>query len=321
VTGRVEYDEWGKPSVITPGLEPNYTGYEYDQTMGIYYAKARFYDPVNLRMLSEDPVRYGLNLYTYCDNNPIMLIDPWGLAAISIREFMNEYHGTTTWDEINRIATFSVNGKTLTTGVTAGAKDNVKYWNNIGCMMAEDTDLITYFFDVSKDDQDKGVKIVFRYGNYYQDVTIPVQTAVYAAESTFKEHSIDFTWFKPQVGSDKNPDIITAINWFMKQVGFDEEWDIKKKDSWEDTIGTEYPGSNSALVIYNGEFATLEKLGNITYGYLGKAMNFPDDIVIAGSIYANGIWKYAINKESRENEYKDHGDIRIGMEWYERMRQ
>ncbi|MDR1558707.1 MAG: hypothetical protein LBS84_03220, partial [Clostridiales bacterium] len=26
MTGRVEYDEWGKPNVITPGLEPNYTG-------------------------------------------------------------------------------------------------------------------------------------------------------------------------------------------------------------------------------------------------------------------------------------------------------
>jgi RHS repeat-associated protein len=84
VTGRVEYDEWGKPSVITPGLEPNYTGYEYDQTLEIYYAKARFYDPVTTRMLSEEPIGLGINHYAYCDNNPVSFIDPFGLEKIVV---------------------------------------------------------------------------------------------------------------------------------------------------------------------------------------------------------------------------------------------
>jgi len=30
-------------------------------------------------MLSEDPIKAGLNWYVYCNNNPVMFIDPWGL--------------------------------------------------------------------------------------------------------------------------------------------------------------------------------------------------------------------------------------------------
>jgi RHS repeat-associated protein len=70
--------------VITPGLEPNYTGYEYDQTLGIYYAKARFYDPATSRFIQRDPIEVGLNLYTYCNDNPVMFIDLFGLDAIWI---------------------------------------------------------------------------------------------------------------------------------------------------------------------------------------------------------------------------------------------
>jgi RHS repeat-associated protein len=95
VTGRVEYDEWGKPSVITPGLEPNYTGYEYDQTLGIYYAKARFYDPNMKRFMKVDHISENvlapvtMTQYTYCLNNPLSFTDPLGLDAIWIHDYDN----------------------------------------------------------------------------------------------------------------------------------------------------------------------------------------------------------------------------------------
>jgi uncharacterized protein RhaS with RHS repeats len=31
------------------------------------------------RFTQEDPIRDGLNWYTYCGNNPVNYIDPWGL--------------------------------------------------------------------------------------------------------------------------------------------------------------------------------------------------------------------------------------------------
>ena len=58
------------------GDEPVYkfTGKEQDST-GLYYYGARYYDPALGRFISSD--NYGDN-YTYCGNNPIMYVDPSG---------------------------------------------------------------------------------------------------------------------------------------------------------------------------------------------------------------------------------------------------
>jgi RHS repeat-associated protein len=51
---------------------------------GFYYMRARYYDPVVGRFISEDPIGFGggdVNLYAYVKNNVIMLNDPLGLAA------------------------------------------------------------------------------------------------------------------------------------------------------------------------------------------------------------------------------------------------
>jgi len=114
IVAQVAYDEWGAPSVIQPGLNPNYTGHEYDHTLGVYYAKERFYDPAILRVLSPDPhwdpdnsiygdsseskpdihaIRQSSNLYAYCGNNPIMHIDPLGLVHVIFycaKDFSNQ---------------------------------------------------------------------------------------------------------------------------------------------------------------------------------------------------------------------------------------
>jgi RHS repeat-associated protein len=49
----------------------------------LYYMKARYYDADTGRFISEDPIGFegGINLYAYCLNNPILLIDPLGLCA------------------------------------------------------------------------------------------------------------------------------------------------------------------------------------------------------------------------------------------------
>ncbi len=49
---------------------------------GLYYMRARYYDPSVGRFISEDPLGFGggdVNLYAYVRNNPVMFIDPWGL--------------------------------------------------------------------------------------------------------------------------------------------------------------------------------------------------------------------------------------------------
>jgi len=55
-----------------------YTGQQYDQEMGQYYLRARYYNPVEGRFTQEDVYRGdGLNLYAYCKNNPVTYYYYW----------------------------------------------------------------------------------------------------------------------------------------------------------------------------------------------------------------------------------------------------
>jgi RHS repeat-associated protein len=57
------------------------TGCEFDTETSLYYYRARYYDPLTGRFLSEDPLgpkEEGPNLYAYVSNNPVTNADPSG---------------------------------------------------------------------------------------------------------------------------------------------------------------------------------------------------------------------------------------------------
>ena len=80
------YDAFGNILEQTGDVDNNitYSGYQYDEETGLYYLNARMYDPKIARFLQEDTYRgnindpLSLNLYTYCNNNPMVYIDPSG---------------------------------------------------------------------------------------------------------------------------------------------------------------------------------------------------------------------------------------------------
>ena len=88
--GQYEYDAWGNllSQIGSEILNINpfrYRGYYYDAETGLYYLNSRYYDPETGRFISPDSLKYldptyvnGLNLYTYCGNNPVMHVDPNG---------------------------------------------------------------------------------------------------------------------------------------------------------------------------------------------------------------------------------------------------
>jgi RHS repeat-associated protein len=54
---------------------------ESDSETGLYYYRARYYDPSAGRFTREDPIGFGggLDFYAYARNNPIIFVDPTGL--------------------------------------------------------------------------------------------------------------------------------------------------------------------------------------------------------------------------------------------------
>ncbi len=89
---RYTYDAWGNHTVIDytdfdlGSVNPiKYRSYYYDTETGLYFLQTRYYDPQIGRFINIDDISYldpktinGLNLYSYCGNNPITRIDACG---------------------------------------------------------------------------------------------------------------------------------------------------------------------------------------------------------------------------------------------------
>jgi RHS repeat-associated protein len=80
------YDAFGnrKPGIHLISQPYTYTGREWDKETGLYYYRARYYDPSVGRFISKDPIGFAggdVNLYGYVSNNPVNWVDPWGLTA------------------------------------------------------------------------------------------------------------------------------------------------------------------------------------------------------------------------------------------------
>jgi RHS repeat-associated protein len=93
VTDEYEYDAFGN-SFTKTGTTPNnylYRGEQFDSDLGLYYLRARYYNPQTGRFLSRDPEDgnptdpASLHKYLYANGDPINGIDPMG------RETMLEY--------------------------------------------------------------------------------------------------------------------------------------------------------------------------------------------------------------------------------------
>jgi RHS repeat-associated protein len=90
VTDTFEYDAFGNEITHT-GTTPNnylYRGEQFDPDLGLYYLRARYYNPQTGRFMSRDPrpgyiMRpIGLHKYLYANGDPVDYVDPSGRGAM-----------------------------------------------------------------------------------------------------------------------------------------------------------------------------------------------------------------------------------------------
>jgi RHS repeat-associated protein len=79
------FDSFGKQTASSGSLKNpfQYTARESDSETGLYYYRARYYNPQLQRFISEDPLGFAggdVNLYAYVNGNPIGFRDPFGLC-------------------------------------------------------------------------------------------------------------------------------------------------------------------------------------------------------------------------------------------------
>ena len=87
------YNAWGLPMGSSGAMaEVNplrYRGYYFDQETGLYYLKSRYYDPFVCRFVNADDYAstgqgfIGTNMFAYCINNPVGLVDSTGMSPSS----------------------------------------------------------------------------------------------------------------------------------------------------------------------------------------------------------------------------------------------
>ena len=86
------YEDFGETQSVGANTAKNetcYTGGRYDETTGLYYLNARYYNPEDGRFLTEDTYRGETNepdtqhLYVYCADNPVNYVDPSGHKSMA----------------------------------------------------------------------------------------------------------------------------------------------------------------------------------------------------------------------------------------------
>ncbi|RCX18763.1 RHS repeat-associated protein [Anaerobacterium chartisolvens] len=122
VQNSYDYDIWGNPTLTVEeyACAIRYAGEFMDAETGLYYLRARYYDPYVGRFISEDSYwgedssPLSLNRYTYCENDPVNYIDPTGhlkqgdekltqSAQLQIVELTKQWYAASTQAEKQKI--------------------------------------------------------------------------------------------------------------------------------------------------------------------------------------------------------------------------
>ncbi|WP_127533294.1 polymorphic toxin-type HINT domain-containing protein [Paenibacillus kobensis] len=116
VENTYDYDIFGNPllTIEVYASSIRYSGEFYDAEVGLYYLRARYYDPYISRFISEDTYAgrdedpLSLNRYTYVLNDPLMYWDPTGHKEVQLTDLSNATDSKIKYDSKTKTATVTL---------------------------------------------------------------------------------------------------------------------------------------------------------------------------------------------------------------------
>jgi RHS repeat-associated protein len=151
VTDTYEYDAFGN-LIAHSGATPNaylYRGERYDTDLGLYYLRARWYNPVTGRFMTRDPYQgsiydpASLHRYNYARANPVNFIDPSGRASaveygVIALDIAAEKVAVAAFGYVVQCSIFAVASGVELVGETVG-QDVLNLWTNFKTCSAKVT--------------------------------------------------------------------------------------------------------------------------------------------------------------------------------------
>ena len=243
-----------------------FTGIDWMLDVYIDFDDATVY-VILIHVGSEDPIRDGLNWYTYCAGNPIRFIDPWGLALVNTVDYATAMGAEIEHYQKNGLAHVKIKANGVTQYFTnyRGGKIDDKVMN----------DIFNWQSFLSDVDRKVGVEISISDNKLYYDVSKPMANLMFDA-------SIISTYISNALPMDNK------ITWWISMVTHNGPWDIKQEKSWDHSLGITYPGWGSTVVFLN-QYLSLNDLGNILYGYAGIPLGFSPEVLAMGADFAKGM--------------------------------
>ena len=266
------YDAWGKVYSVTGSMADTlgqinpirYRSYYYDNETGFYYLNSRYYDPDVKRFINADgqlnnnQSLFGGNLFAYCYNNPVNMVDFDGNTPYPGYYILSGSRG----DNVT-----SVQQSLINAGFSCGPC-------GVDGKFGKDTKAAVKAFQRSQGIGVDGIVGPITWGRLFStsssgpmDVTAAFLKALLRDAYMYSGSRYD-------------------IRFFISKVNHGARWDIKMKKSWEGTLGLPWPGSYNSIVIFAGKPVTPEILGNMAYGFLGTALGFSPNVLLWGGDYA-----------------------------------
>ena len=290
----------------TPFLYVGKYGVETDNN-GLYYMRARYYNPQIQRFINVDPIRDGENWYGYCGRNPLINIDVSGLEFIVVSggKYAIKEHGGYDYNFIEPAIKYFIelrdkNKDEDISWCIANEGWSAEDWQrfeDIASSYNVDIIVINSSQDLLNYINYKNIAGITDEGRNYRDEDQIKKFCVFA-HGNAKKLLLGYNY------DDANYNV--SLNFNMEMIDNVRAEAFDNPNSWFNSCNAATGGKNSFLYKWH------TKVGGFSGGYADFTLYY---YIMYPQNYRNAVLDYNISKEIKEKR-KDYGFSKTGSKRY-----